>query len=86
MCSRNPSNLECWAGGPKQVFGPGGRRNGGIRGGGHASVALESAGVVDGEEEKDVPGSGIGRGEEGEVLFLGGPCTLVDEVWMSERS
>ena len=86
MCSRNPSNLERWAGSPKQILGPGGRRDRGVRGGGHAGVTLESAGVVDGEEEEDVPGSGVGGGEEGKVLFLGGPGTLMDEVGTLERS
>ncbi len=85
MCSRDPSDLERWARGPKQIFSPGRRRNGGVGGGGHACVTLESAGVVDGEEEQDVPRSGVGGGEEGEVLFLGGPCALGDEVGMLER-
>lgn len=84
VCSRNPGNLKRWAGGPKQIFGPGGRRNGGVGGRGHAGVTLESAGVIDGEEEDDVPGSGIGRGEEGQILFLGGPRALVNEMGILE--
>ena len=80
MRSRNPSNLERWAGSPKQILGPGGRRDGRVRGGRHAGVTLKSTGVVDGEEEEDVPGSGVGGGEEGKVLFLGGPGTLVSHA------
>ena len=76
MRSCNPGNLKSRGRCPEEVFSPGGRRDRWVRGGGHAGVALEGARVVDGEEKKDVAGGGVGGGEDGEVLFLGGPCAL----------
>jgi len=66
ICARSKNAYLC----------PSRRRNVDTRRTGHAGVALEGAGVVDGEEEEDVAGGVVGFGEEGEVFFLGGPGAL----------
>lgn len=76
MSPGDPGDFERWGRSPEEIFGPGGRWDGRVWEGGHAGVALEGAGVVDGEEEEDVTGGGVGGFEEGEVLFLGRPCAL----------